>query len=302
MSVRDVVKRAVETAAALGGTRAAERANRRAFAVLSYHNIVPDGERVAGDASLHLPVAAFRAQLDELATHYPIVGLDRLSDGLGETAPRVAITFDDAYTGAVVAGVAEIARRGLPATIFVPAGMLGRRTFWWDRLADDAGRIGRERREHALWRLQGADDAVSRWMEREGIEPRALPEHATSATAEELAAAARAPGITIAAHGWSHLNLASLDPAALVSELDRPAESLAHDFPSYRPWLAYPYGSASATVETAAAGRYELAFRIEGGLLRPGDRAERPRSLPRINVPAGLSPRGLRLRASGLLR
>lgn len=301
MSLRSVAKGAVERGAtSLGAAKLAERANRRAFAILSYHNVVPDGEPVAGDSSLHLPASAFRAHLDELESRYEIVALERVVEPADGDAPRVAITFDDAYAGAVEAGVGELARRGLPATIFVPAGMLGRRTFWWDRLADETGRIPADRRKHVLRELAGADEAVRGWMAAEGIAEQALPEHATTATADELARVAGAGTMTLGAHGWGHLNLVALDGAALEEELTRPAETLRRDHPSYRPWLAYPYGSTSAAVEAAARDHYVFAFRIDGGLTRAGDPERRPGSLPRINVPAGLSHRGLRLRVAGM--
>ncbi len=302
MSTRALIKRLVESAATtLGPARAAERANRGGVAVLSYHNIVPEGEASIGDGSLHLPLRAFRQHLDCLQAHYQVVGLDALGKRHDGTAPRVAITFDDAYCGAVVAGLAELARRRLPATVFVSAGMLDRRSFWWDRLADEAGHVAIDRRDHALWQLAGADRAVREWMAAERMPERALPEYALSATSAELSSATEASDVTIGAHGWGHLNLAALAAAELEKECAMPAESLRRDWTSYRPWVAYPYGLCSDAVAATAAGHYRLGFRIDGGLAHAHEVARRPRAVARINVPAGLSARGLRLRVAGLL-
>jgi peptidoglycan/xylan/chitin deacetylase (PgdA/CDA1 family) len=302
VSARSALKTAIESAATgLGLARAAAYVNRDAAAILSYHNIVPDGESAVGDRSLHLPIQAFRDQLDVLEANYEIVGLDSLGDRHEGTAPRVAITFDDAYAGAVCAGVAELARRGLPATIFVSNGMLNRRSFWWDRLAAESGAVAAEVREHALWQLGGADEAIRAWVVAEGMPERDLPEHALSTTKDELAAAIDGLDVTIGAHGSGHLNMAALGASDLAHELRAPAEALAQDFTSYRPWVAYPYGLTSHAVEAAAGQYYRLGFRIEGGLARRNSTAVRPRAVARINVPAGLSPRGLRLRISGLI-
>jgi len=300
--LRASIKRAGEAVMVKAGVaRLAQRRSRHRIAILSYHNIVPDGESIVGDASLHLPRGRFGDHLDVLQRHCEIVPLERLTDPSVGDAPRVAITLDDAYAGAVSAGVDELAARGLPATLFVSAGMLGRRSFWWDRLAGPDGIVSTERREHALWALAGDDDRVRGWMRMEGFAEADPPEHALSATGEELdAATSRAP-ITLGAHGWGHLNFAALDDGALAAELERPAQTLGNRYAAFRPWVAFPYGLVSGPVEAAATRTYRLGFRIEGGLATPGQVSTRPGFIPRINVPAGLSPRGLRLRVSGVL-
>jgi len=302
MTLRDGVKNLVEVAASsLGLVRVAARANRTAVAVLAYHNVVPAGQKPEGDLSLHMPEARFRRQLDAIQERHRIVSLDTLGEeGAADVAPRVAITFDDAYVGAVLTALPELARRGLPCTVFISAGMMGRHSFWWDRLAGEDGVVPPGARDHALWRLGGDDEEVRAWMSSEGLKERDLPDHARSATRGELAEAVASGLVTIAAHGWGHRNFAAAGDEHLDRELQRPAESLSSDFEAYRPWLAYPYGLHTDRVESAAAATYDLAFRVEGGLLRPGDVRGRARTLPRINVPAGMSPRGLALRLAGV--
>jgi peptidoglycan/xylan/chitin deacetylase (PgdA/CDA1 family) len=293
MRSRESWKRALERSlVAVGLPGVFDGRNADATAVLSYHNVVPEGEEPGGDRSLHLPVQSFRGHLDCLCERYEIVSLDELQRQDGGPRPRVAITFDDAYAGAVVAGVEELARRGLPSTIFVPAGMLDRRSFWWDRLAGSDGTVCPERREHALWGLNVRD---------QGLPERDVPEHARSATVPELENACR-NGARVSAHGWGHLNFASLDTISLTRELDRAARELAGFGDAWRPWVAYPYGLTNEEVESRSAERYSMGFRISGGLTRSPDLATRPMAVPRINVPAGLSAEGLRLRVSGLFR
>lgn len=300
--LRAPIKRAAEALlVAAGVARAGEWRRRDRTAILSYHNIVPDGESVTGDASLHLPQRVFRDHLETLQDHYQIVSLERLADRPVGGSPRVAITFDDAYAGAVSAGVDELASRGLPATLFVSAGMLDRRSFWWDRLAGPDGVVASDRRAYVLWELAGDDEAVRSWMGAEGLVDADLADHARSATVAELDTATSRAAITLGAHGWGHLNFAALDDERLAREMERPARALEGRYDAYRPWVAFPYGLMSESVEAASARTYRFGFRIEGGLATPRRIGARPCSVPRINVPAGLSARGLRLRVAGVI-
>ena len=55
------------------------------------------------------------------------------ADWAGETdpaRPTVAITFDDAFVSVADNALPELARHGLPCTVFAPSGVLGRRPDW----------------------------------------------------------------------------------------------------------------------------------------------------------------------------
>jgi len=65
------------------------------------------------------------------------------------------------------------------------------------------------------------------------------------------------------------------------------------------PWLSYPYGLASRTVEAAAAAAgYTGALALGGGWFVPA--RVNCYAVPRVNVPSGLSLNGFVLRTSGL--
>lgn len=295
-----VVKRTLERLLVVGAVPAGRLRTRGRSLVLSYHGIAPDGAPRAGNGSLQLARAAFAAQLDALVGHVEVVPLAALSRPAGGR-PRVAITFDDGYVGAVRHGVEELATRGLPATIFVAPGRLGGHAFWWDVLAGATGEFPAHDRGHVLTALAGRDESVRRWAEGRFPADDALPPWLRSATEDELRAALRHDGITLGAHGWSHANMAALPPDELRAELARPLAWLRERFPAATvPWLAYPYGLESPDVRRAArdAG-YEGALRIEGGWFDPaaGDAFGRPR----FNVAAGLSLEGFLLRANGVL-
>jgi peptidoglycan/xylan/chitin deacetylase (PgdA/CDA1 family) len=274
----------------------------RSVLILGYHNIVPSGVEIAGDRSLHLPEALFSAQLDALQVTHDVVPLTTVLDAKGTAGrlPRAVITFDDAYCGAVTVGLREVVRRGLPATVFVAPSFVGGKFFWWD-VVTPAGAPGLSDsfREFALGECRGIDAAVRQWAERSGCRISSPPAHAACASEDDLRAAAKQPGITFASHTWSHPNLARLQPTELDEELTRPLAWLGARFDNVVPVLSYPYGLTSPTVERAAArAGYRAGLLVSGGWTPR--RPRNPFALPRLNVPAGLSPNGFRLRAAGL--
>ncbi len=265
--------------------------------VLAYHNIVPDGLPPSGDRSLHLPLGVFRRQLDLVVRIASVVPVREALAPPAGRQPRVAITFDDAYAGAVELGLPELARRGLPATLFVAPGCLGTDGFWWDRFAPETSWPSNQR-HHLLTAQGGIDSKVRAWALETGLPARATSAWHRVAPEDEIRARTY-PGLVIGAHSWSHPNLAALDHAGLHEELLRPLEWLRQRFDNALPWLAYPYGIVSPVVAAAAQrSGYEAALLVTGGWTppNPADRF----LLPRWNVPAGISLAGFRLRLAGL--
>jgi peptidoglycan/xylan/chitin deacetylase (PgdA/CDA1 family) len=283
-----------------GASRIARARLKSRTLVLAYHNVLPESAHPAGDRSLHLPQREFASQLDILRESHDVVPLKEVLLPPNSKRPRVAITFDDAYSGALTAGVTELAMRGLPATFFVAPALLAGTT-WWDELAAPAtGVIPDDARQHALTVLGGNGQQVLTWAATTTApttkSTTALPRIGTEA---ELTAASVKNGITFGVHTWSHPNLCSLSDAELRSELERPHEWLRARFRNVIPWLSYPYGLCDDRVERVAADSgYVAALRIDGGWISPGRIS--PYAIPRLNVPAGISRNGFRLRLSGL--
>jgi peptidoglycan/xylan/chitin deacetylase (PgdA/CDA1 family) len=270
--------------------------------ILAYHGVIPDGARPAGERALFIPQRQFAAHLDMLCAVADVAPLTQL-DEEGDGRPRVAITIDDAYAGAVCEGVHELVTRSLPATIFVAPSRLDGHTFWWDALAHATGKLNDRVREHALYSLCGSDERVREWAVRAGLPiSTELPEYARAASRMKLRAALDHPGITIASHTWSHANLASLSTSEILSELDRSREWLEAEFAGRTvDWLAYPYGlDSSATRRALAASCYTGALRIGGGWHSTQKVSRFAR--PRLNVSACLSGAGLRARLLGAMR
>lgn len=298
-SLRGGAKRAAEWSLASPPVlRVGAWSRRDRVLVLAYHNVLPDGMEPDGDRPLHLPRQEFAAQLDLLAAECDVVPLADLARPSGSRRPRAVITLDDAYVGAMTAGVAELAARGLPATVFVAPGLSGRADGWWDA-CDPAG-AQPDFREVVLARCGGRDAEARALCLAGGGAIRTFGEPYSFATEQLLAAAAAAhPGLTYGAHGWSHAALPALDDDSLAAELSATRDWLAARFERTVPWLAYPYGLGDERVERAArAAGFAGAFRVLGGWTPRGE--ANPYALPRLNVPCGLSRDGFALRVAGL--
>lgn len=276
--------------------------------VLAYHAIVPRAEhaRGAGERALYLAQTRFAEQLDVLADIADVVPLAALDDAPSDAAvrrPRVAITFDDAYLGAVTCAIDELESRSMPATIFVAPDCLGAQVFWWDALADAAGEMSEHVRTFALDTLMGKGEEIIRWATTAGLAVHTdLPDYARSATIDDVLAAARRPGVTLGSHSWSHANLARVGAPELTAELLRSRDwLLAHATSRFVPCLAYPYGLESPAARRAAVeAGYDSALCISGGWHQP---ASVPRfARPRLNVGAGMSLDGFRARLLGSRR
>src|SRR5678816_2862632 len=100
--MRKALRGAVEFAMVASGLPVLGRRRRRGDTlVLAYHNVVPDGAEAFGDRSLHLPLSRLRQQLAALEATHEVVSLDELETPARTERPRAAITFDDAYAGAL---------------------------------------------------------------------------------------------------------------------------------------------------------------------------------------------------------
>jgi peptidoglycan/xylan/chitin deacetylase (PgdA/CDA1 family) len=292
--IRAHAKRAFEHAMiALGADRAALDRRRGHALVLAYHNVVRDGS-VAGDRSLHVSVGRFREHIDALAAVCDVVSLAAVLASEPRSRPMVAITFDDAYLGALTHGLDVLAERGIPSTVFVAPERLGG-AFWWDALSGASG-MTESVRATALARYAGEDARVRAWAAETGIIAHTPPADYFAASVAQLdAAMARHDRLTLASHTWSHPNLSALEPPALGDEFRRPLDWLRERYSGVPAWVAYPYGLSSSRVRDAArTSGYEAGFLVSGGWM-PRKDAD-PFALPRLNIPAGLSTPGFKLR------
>ncbi|MGA2382706.1 MAG: polysaccharide deacetylase family protein [Gemmatimonadales bacterium] len=272
--------------------------------ILAYHNVIPDGRPSVGESSLHISRSRFCSHLDVIQELCVVSDLGGLIAGRQSDSrrPVVAITFDDAYRGAVTIAAGELAARGLPATFFVCPSLVGTRAFWWDRVASSGdNEVPSGWRVNALNGLGGDAASIVEWAGSRAAAAEEIPEIAVPCGDTDLSDLARQRGMTVASHSWSHRNLAILPAGELRQDLVASHQWLLTRFgAAYLPVLAYPYGCWSEGVGQAArAAGYIAALRVEGGRFR--EPAANRFAVPRISVPAGLSREGLALRLLGVL-
>lgn len=299
--MRSIIRSAAEALLVeSGATRLSAWGFRRRTLVLAYHNVVGAGDIAVGDKSLHLDFDQFRRQLDlleKIGTVVPLESLETPSESGAK--PRFVITFDDAYRGAIDLALPELRARGLPSTVFVPPGLLGCESFWWDAVP-----VSGWEHPELFGELRGEDAPIRAWAEARGLQLAEMPRLQGAASLEELAQAMTDDLVTLGCHTWDHPNLTELTSSEMQLQMSRTLEWLEEsDLPWVR-WISYPYGKTSEEVRRVADSLdFRGGLRIDGGWIsstpatntRPGRL-----DLPRVNIPAGFSERGFRILITGM--
>jgi len=125
----------------LGIVRMMRRLNRDKWAVLMYHNIVPDECPI--DAWTLVRASAFRQQMELLRQHYDVVPIGDIihdttdgSHALRESCkPKAVITFDDGYRNNYSIALPILKEFNFPAAVFVCSGFLNSsKMTWYDKV------------------------------------------------------------------------------------------------------------------------------------------------------------------------
>lgn len=263
--------------------------------VLAYHNIVRDHLNVLGDRSLHLRLSDFSRQLEIIQSVGNVVSLTELLSTPPGPIPRIAVTFDDAYLGALEFGVENCRARDLPCTIFVAPALLGKIPYWDVKNAE--GAWDNAHREAFLWNEYGDADAqpFSQGLDI-GLAACRI------ATEEELLRYCAHETVTLGIHTMRHINCAAVAPLRLMDELQMSSDWVASRFPSASvAILAYPYGLAPSDIDRRAQVEQSTRFAllVAGGRVPAEGRDDW--SIPRWNIPRGLSADGFAARLKGWL-
>jgi len=248
-----------------GAARAAEAVARRAcgpfMAVLLFHRVTdalpPDG--------LTVSTACFRDVCGMLRRGFRVVPLGEvfatLRHGLPVRPRTVAVTFDDCYRDNLAAA-RTLAEHGLPATFFVPTGVIGTdRVLPWDR--------GLPRQPNLTW------DEVRHMADM---------------------------GFEIGSHTVSHVNLGTVAPERARDEIIGSKLTLEGRLGRKVRWFAYPFGGPEnfrpEYLPLLDEAGYEGCVSACPGFIRPGFAG---RALPREAVPYFRSALHLELYLTGSL-
>ncbi len=199
-------------------------------AILTYHSIDSSGSPIS------IAADEFQRHVDFLASgKLKVVALEQILSDSHEDA--VAITFDDGVKNFASQAWPRLRERGLPATLFVVTGRVGKDNAWADR---------RDKRVPHLNLLD--------W--------------------DELGKLV-GEGLELGAHSRTHPHLNQISAAMLADEVDGSAEDLQR-FAGLRPQsFCYPYGSLDERAIACVAGRYRRACTTDLAALAERDSPHR---------------------------
>ncbi len=196
-------------------------------AILTYHSIDSSGSPIS------VSPEAFRAHCRWLARGpVRVVPLAALL-AMPETEDAVALTFDDGYSNFAAEAAPLLEAYGLPATLFVVPGQVGKTNAWGGRA------------EPRIPTLSLLD-----WPALAGLAER---------------------GIRLGAHSRTHPRLSAVPASQLEDELAGAAETIRQETGQSPEDLAYPFGDVTPAVARAAARVYRRAVTTEFRPLAPND-------------------------------
>ena len=306
-TVRSCMRRSLQAIAGASGLPERITGMPPGATILMYHSVAQSDLAQWIDPRNHMPPECFASQMRFLARRRRVVALDALVEELesgGEVQPgTVVLTFDDGYLDNLHIAAEILDRLRLPATLFVPTGVIDRgENQWVDRLYA----MIRARTHHVL-ELQGqahnlAADARSAYLtlcrrllqalpdERERLlqsvsdqlAPHSEPPRLTL-TWEELRSLASGP-FSIQSHGVDHLDLRSHASQA-PDESARSRDRIRAELGRAPRHFSFPYGrSCGAARDAIRRTGYRSAVsdaplcRIEAGVDRW--------AMPRVEAPA----------------
>ena len=196
-------------------------------AILTYHSVDTTGSVISV-----APVAFERHARWLAASGVAVVPLaDLLDQPSGRDA--VAITFDDAYTNFASDAWPRLRDLGLPVTLFVPTGFVGRENTWPELPGGQMPRL-----PILDWR------ALARLHEE---------------------------GVALGAHTRRHPDLRTLEAAAAAEEIHGSFEDLHRETGARARTFAYPYGFWTAGAAATVRDACDVACTTELRLLRSGE-------------------------------
>ena len=293
--------------------------------ILGYHGVI-DGPPTLVSRGHSL------GNLEELLLflnrHLPALPLPEIATPVsrGENPPAgFAITFDDGLVNNVTLAIPLLQRLGIPATFFVPSGLVGSQHDLWitsltemirtwpgDLLPAESGlwpafplRDGGERRaalfqikqvlktneskrEEILARMQGMSGAILRPPEEDRVVDAGLLRQMTQ------------PGFAVGAHSRSHPILSGQEPSKARDEIFGSRQDLEGLVACEVLDFAYPNGRFTdfndTTRRLVAEAGYRCAVTTEPGMVIRGDDALALRRCMPENVPAFLAAFDLLIR------
>jgi peptidoglycan/xylan/chitin deacetylase (PgdA/CDA1 family) len=257
--------------------------------VLMYHSIAPPELERWIDPGVRKTPEVFESQMEFLARYRRPISLSQLLAELdrGETPPvgTVVVTFDDAYLDNLTVAAPILARYGIPATWYLPTGLINRgENPWIDRLYT----AFRTRTHHRLsldignWDLSDTLQQNTAWQtlvevlipatygDRECLVTQVLDRLQPTETPpplllswDEIRTALREfPNLEMGLHGTNHIDLGNSSPGIVRSDIEGCIADYRRELGRDPLHFAFPYNRHSSS---ARAWLHQLGLRSAMG-------------------------------------
>lgn len=312
---------------ALGNALAAGPAANR-FCIVNYHRVLPTHHPLLASEP---DVATFSWQMEVLARCFQVLPLReavaRLDSGTSLPPRTVCITFDDGYRSVHDLALPVLRRFGLPATVFVTSGHVGKGNMWNDRIIEAVqklpnGLLDLSDAGLGTFSLRSFDDRMAALgilterckylppAERRNVIERLADLAGETITSElmlthDMLRNLDRSGIEIGAHTVTHPILTSLDDASARAEIAIGKAELEAILGKPVHMFAYPNGKVGMDfdqrhVDMVREAGFEAAFTTAvGAITRDQDRFQLPRSRPWDGSPLMFGLRLLRWLTQG---
>ncbi len=341
MGVKSLARKlAAGTIGGLGLAPALGRLTGGRAAILAYHRVLDpaNDDLDLVEPGMFVTRETFADHCDYLAANCRVIGLSTLLRRLltGEKIVRgtVALTFDDGWLDNFENALPVLRNRALPATIFVPTGLVDtRHRFWFSRAAAAAAGMWQRRasliRAFPDQRMPAAAKFLMTLLVEQPKRPRfvqaalaacknvspeareevvafmeelaedKLPSRRELVTWDELRQMAQG-GFEIGSHTVNHVILTQCDSSTARAELELSRRQIVEQLGAASPVFCYPNGDHNASLrQLVARSGYAGALTTAAGF---ADRHPDLFALPRLGVHQGVAPsaNGLALLLTGL--
>ena len=241
--------------------------------VLMYHSVVTPAESRWIHSANSVTVSAFESQMRFLSRRRRVVSMSELVDTIkrgDRIAPgTVVLTFDDGYVDNLRNAAPILGRYGLPATLYIPTGLVDRHEAQWiDRLYSfvktrtangvDVHPIGRfnladpeqnvsfmrAATDHLLVADRTIRESILRAVHAQ-LKPAMDPPRLTM-NWDEVREWSRFPGLEVGAHTEEHLDLSSCSPDLAFAEISRSVNRVREVLNQPVKHFSFPYGRSTS--------------------------------------------------------
>lgn len=281
--------------------------NRNALTVLMFHRVLPanDPAFALAEREFTFTLDGFRRTLDFVQRHYRVVSLGDLQAACQGQQPLppnpVLITFDDGWRDTLTHAAPELARRGLPAVLFLASEVVALESprWWQDTLVAALAEPGASARLCAAagWAAMPKGSVSQVLAAHLGAMPEAdrqawLAQHASAVlgqiahrqmvTLSELKAIDK-ERLAIGGHGHTHSPLTlSPNPEAELLTSQRMLDELGQGVRS----MSFPHGAwSSELAEAARKSGFNWVFTSDAMLMDTSRRSNPLPALGRIHMP-----------------